>query len=71
MLSDGTQKVVLINVLGIDIGYSSLKLAYGASGCTPQTLLRPASTAPADRFGPRFDGKAQDDFLHVQVDEKL
>ena len=57
-----------MNTLGIDIGYSNLKLAYGASGGTPKTLLRPAGAAPVDRFGSRFDGKAHDDFLHVQVD---
>ena len=56
-----------MNILGIDIGYSNLKLAYGEKGATPKTLLRPAGAAPADRFSSRFDGKAQDDFLHVQV----
>jgi plasmid segregation protein ParM len=56
-----------LNILGIDIGYSNLKLAYGEKGATPKTLLRPAGAAPADRFSSRFDGKAQDDFLHVQV----
>ena len=56
-----------MNILGIDIGYSNLKLAYGERGATPKTLLRPAGAAPADRFSSRFDGKAQDDFLHVQV----
>jgi len=57
-----------LNTLGIDIGYSNLKLAYGAKGGTPRTLLRPAGAAPVDRFGSRFDGKAHEDFLHVQVD---
>ena len=56
-----------MNILGIDIGYSNLKLAYGIKGATPTTLLRPAGAAPTDRFSSRFDGKAQDDFLHVQV----
>ena len=59
---------VIVNIVGIDIGYSNLKLAYGGSGETPKTLLRPAGAAPADRFGTRIDGKAQDDFLHVLVD---
>lgn len=57
-----------MNILGIDIGYSNLKLAYGVKGDAPKTQLRPAGAAPADRFGSRFDGKAQDDFLHVLVD---
>lgn len=57
-----------MNILGIDIGYSNLKLAFGPKGDSPKTHLRPAGAAPADRFGSRFDGKAQDDFLHVLVD---
>jgi plasmid segregation protein ParM len=57
-----------VNVIGIDIGYSNLKLAAGNAAQTPRTLLRPAGAAPADRFGSRFDERAQDDFLHVQVD---
>ncbi len=56
------------NVLGIDIGYSNLKLAYGPKGAYPQTVLRPAGAAPADRFGARFDGREHDDFLRVLVD---
>ena len=57
-----------MNVVGIDIGYSNLKLAYGNTDKGMRTTLRPAGAAPADRFGGRFDGKAQDDFLHVAVD---
>jgi len=59
-----------LNILGIDIGYSNLKLAFGQKGETPKTHLRPAGAAPSDRFGARFDGKAQEDFLHVLVDGK-
>ena len=51
------------NDVGIDIGYSNLKLAYGNTDKGMLTTLRPAGAAPADRFGGRFDGKAQDDFL--------
>lgn len=57
-----------MKILGIDIGYSNLKLAFGDKGAAPQTLLRPAGAAPADRFSTRFDGKSQDEFLHVSVD---
>ncbi len=57
-----------MNILGIDIGYSNLKLACGTPGDAPRTILRPAGAAPADRFGARFDGKAQADFLHVLAD---
>ena len=56
-----------MNILGIDIGYSNLKLAFGPKGESAKTHLRPAGAAPADRFGSRFDGKAQDEFLHVLV----
>lgn len=57
-----------MNIIGIDIGYSNLKLAFGAQGGFPKAHLRPAGAAPANRFGARFDGKAQEDFLHVLVD---
>ncbi len=66
LCSSDSQEIDL-NILGIDIGYSNLKLAYGNKGASPTTLLRPAGAAPMDRFSSRFDGKAQDDFLHVQV----
>jgi len=58
------------NVLGIDIGYSNLKLAFGPDDGEATTVLRPAGAAPADRFGSRFDGGAQSDFLHVLVDDE-
>lgn len=57
-----------MNILGIDIGYSNLKLAFGHKGETPQSLLRPAGAVPADRFGSRLDERPHDDFLHVLVD---
>ena len=56
-----------MNVLGIDIGYSNLKLAFGKAGHNPQVLLRPAGAAPADRLGEKISGKAEDDFLRVTV----
>lgn len=57
-----------MNILGVDIGYSNLKLAAGERGGVPQTQLRPAGAAPADRFGMRFDGKPDDSELRVLVD---
>jgi plasmid segregation protein ParM len=59
-----------LNILACDIGYSNLKLAFGEKGNDPTVLLRPAGAAPADRFGQRFDGKRQDEFLHVLVDDE-
>ena len=59
-----------MNIVGLDIGYSNLKLAYGNSENGMQTAIRPAGAAPADRFGSRIDGKEQDDFLHVLVGDE-
>jgi plasmid segregation protein ParM len=56
-----------MNVLGIDIGYSNLKLAYGPQGAEPKVLLRPAGAAPADRLGEKIGGNGEEDFLRVLV----
>lgn len=59
-----------MNILGIDIGYSNLKLAFGtAKDDLPKTLLTPAGAAPEDRFGSKFDGSSSDDFIHVIVND--
>ena len=57
----------VMNVVGIDVGYSNLKLAYGPADGALKTVIRPAGAAPKEHFGSRFDGRSQDDFLHVQV----
>lgn len=57
-----------MNILGLDIGYSNLKVAAGEKQLGCKTILRPAGAAPADRFGSRFDGKKHDDYIHVLVD---
>lgn len=63
--------VTLLNIVGMDIGYSNLKVAFGENEAgTPITVLRPAGAAPADRFGHRMDGKAHDDFINVLVNGK-
>jgi plasmid segregation protein ParM len=59
-----------MNVLGIDIGYSNLKLALGKHGSEPKVLLRPAGAAPADRLGEMITGKKDEDFLRVVVNGK-
>ena len=56
-----------MNVLGIDIGYSNLKLAFGKRGAEPKVLLKPAGAAPADRLGEKIADKSKDDFLRVVV----
>jgi plasmid segregation protein ParM len=58
-----------MNVLGIDIGYSNLKLAYGQQGSEPKVLLRPAGAAPADRMGEKIGGDGKEDFLRVLVND--
>jgi plasmid segregation protein ParM len=58
-----------MNVLGIDIGYSNLKLAYGQQGSEPKVLLRPAGAAPADRMGEKIGGNEEEDFLRVLVND--
>lgn len=57
-----------MNILGLDIGYSNLKVALGIKDENHKTILRPAGAAPADRFGSRFDGKTHEDYIHVLVD---
>lgn len=57
-------------IVGIDVGYSNLKIAYGPHAEHPRTQLRPAGAAPADRFGTCIDGNQHADFLNVLVDDK-
>ncbi|TAN83541.1 MAG: ParM/StbA family protein, partial [Gallionella sp.] len=58
-----------MNVLGIDIGYSNLKLAYGQQGAEPKVLLRPAGAAPADRMGEKISSNEEENFLRVLVND--
>jgi plasmid segregation protein ParM len=44
-------------VLGLDVGYSNLKLAVGEAGTTPRLLVRPAGAAPAERLGERVSAR--------------
>lgn len=56
-------------VLGLDIGYSNVKLAMGESAATPIVSLSPAGAAPVDRL-PESLGKS-DDVLRVMVGDAL
>lgn len=58
-------------VLGLDIGYSNLKLAFGQSGCEPRTILLPAGAGPADRMPERIGGGNDETCLYVSVDNEL
>ena len=63
-------------VLGMDIGYSNLKLAMGFSGDTPKEVLLPAGAAPASQmltdFSAIIDGASQSkaqSFVNVNGEE--
>jgi len=58
-----------LNIAGIDIGYSNLKLTFGDAESQPRSIIRPAGAAPADRFSRRIDGRNDESYLHVLVDE--
>ena len=55
------------NILGIDIGYSNLKICAGPANSRPVSHIRPAGAAPIDRVGTRFDGQEARDLLRVRV----
>lgn len=56
-------------VLGMDIGYSNLKLAMGETGNGPAVSLYPAGAAPIDRL-PESIGK-EENALRVNIDGEL
>ena len=43
-------------VIGLDVGYSNLKVAAGVAGGPPLVTVRPAGAAPVDRLGTRING---------------
>ena len=55
-----------MSVIGMDIGYSNLKIAYGDKGGDPVLVNRPAGAAPSDHIGQRIMG--DDDAVRVLVD---
>jgi len=55
-----------MQIIGMDIGYSNLKLAYGDSKGAPNMVIRPAGAAPIENIGQRIMG--DDDSLRVLVD---
>ena len=57
-------------VLGVDIGYSNLKLAIGQSGSEPKTIILPAGAGPADRMPERIGGGDDETCLYVSVDNE-
>jgi plasmid segregation protein ParM len=56
-------------VLGLDVGYSNLKVAVGEAGAAPTVLLRPAGAAPAAHLGERVAaGRVAQDAVLVAID---
>ena len=57
-------------VLGVDIGYSNLKLAIGPSGSEPKTIILPAGAGPADRRPERIGGGDEETCLDGSVENE-
>lgn len=53
--------------LGLDIGYSNLKIAYGGSGSPPQTRILPSGAVPLERIGTGVTSSGMDG-IKVSVD---
>ena len=59
-----------MQIVGLDIGYSNLKVAFGEVGKEPALVSRPAGAAPAEHIGQRIMSSGADDPLRVLVDGK-
>ncbi|MBB3105471.1 ParM/StbA family protein [Azomonas macrocytogenes] len=56
--------------LGLDIGYSNLKLAFGEKGSSPQTLALPAGAGPLELLPQRLNGGVAQDVIQVTVNDQ-
>ncbi|MCU0970382.1 MAG: ParM/StbA family protein [Gammaproteobacteria bacterium] len=55
-------------IVGLDVGYSNLKLAVGEIGGPPRLIVRPAGAAPVDRVGERVgSGAGGPEAIRVEV----
>ena len=55
-------------IVGLDVGYSNLKVAAGEAGSIPQVVVRPSGAAPADRLGERITTRSSPpDGIYVEV----
>ena len=43
-------------VVGLDVGYSNLKVVAGVAGALPRVMVRPAGAAPEERLGASING---------------
>jgi len=59
-----------MQIVGLDIGYSNLKVAYGEAGSKPILVSRPAGAAPSEHIAQRIMSTGADDPLRVLVDGK-
>jgi plasmid segregation protein ParM len=57
-----------MTVIGLDVGYSNLKIAVGEAGGSPRVIVRPAGAAPVDRLGERVGVSRLEDAVLVDVD---
>jgi plasmid segregation protein ParM len=57
-----------MTVVGLDVGYSNLKIAVGETGAGPRMMVRPAGAAPLDRLGERIGANGPEDAVVVDVD---
>ncbi|MEG9883980.1 MAG: hypothetical protein V6Z86_05065 [Hyphomicrobiales bacterium] len=59
-------------ILGLDIGYSSVKTTYDRKGSEPETLIIPASAAPRDLMARKITGEnASGLIVHVDGESGL
>jgi plasmid segregation protein ParM len=57
-----------MTIVGLDVGYSNLKIAVGEAATAPQVMVRPAGAAPLDRLGERVGTGRHQDAVIVDVD---
>ncbi len=57
-----------MQIVGMDIGYSNLKVAFGKSGSEPTLVNRPAGAAPSENIGQQIMATGVDEPLRVLVD---
>jgi plasmid segregation protein ParM len=57
-----------MSVIGLDVGYTNLKIAGGEAGTVPRVMARPAGAAPLGRLGERIGARQLPDAVIVDVD---
>lgn len=54
--------------LGLDIGYSNLKMVMGESGKAPKELVLPAGAGPATKLPTKLSAQESDGAIHIMLD---